>query len=844
MSHVLHEINFRLAAVAHAVEGDPDKPVVENVTWVDDIALAVTSTADGFIDRVILVLQTVVDVMAEHGLTLSFGQGKTAVMLSFNGRCAAQAKRQCEEQYHGELAFLTEHYGLTRVPIVQHYRHLGGFLVRHGVVLPEIKIRVSQAITNLQPVRSVLRDERVALEKRRRLLHGLGMSVATLHAGTWFHLDKGEQQAWHAGIQRIYSLLAVRGPDGSFPRINKFEAALKAGYVEADEVLHIQRLRLFIQILRIGDERMIQAVLNNYAIMDDRAWLSEVQRAWSWVIHSRGDDDIQEIEFSSFLTLHGWKTYQSQWRMMKKWLKQAIRGHCVHMKTHAAFKAADDEQRGLLLEHGWHHQDTSPQSENEDEQPEEHPCPTCGFKAATAAGLAVHQHRLHGARIAMRRYAIDGICRICAKNFCTRPRLLQHLHAGTTDCWWKHCRFYQPLTVEEAQALDNQDCASKQAHHQRGLRDETQDRACHSCDLDGLPMLPSTGSTACGPPSADELSHWASVGLLPPGRGGRQRTQRPRAQASKFNIQERSTQSEEQLVCDAKNWDAPVSIPRPLVMDTKYILIFFSGHRRWGDIASWVSWLGIDNSIVPISVDIGLHAVYGDVYNGQLWERLIRARKVVAAHGGPPCETYSLARWLPAPSGRARPLRNRKFLSKIPARSLREVQQCMVGTVLMFRTIYLLILVYCYGGAITMEHPAGHKGMIQRLLRAPDVETIQFLQGPLGQPFSKPTKLLIGRLPLLQRHLYAAYDVGWRSTVTRGGLDSDGWKTAAAKSYPSKLCEVLARSYLWYADRVPTSGQEDDPPQLAMAKEVLCNRDPYTGSTMSFFRDYHTRADG
>ena len=425
--------------------------------------------ADGFIDRVILVLQTVVDVMAEHGLTLSFGQGKTAVMLSFNGRCAAQAKRQCEEQYHGELVFLTEHFGLTRVPIVQHYRHLGGFLVRHGVVLPEIKIRVSQAITNLQPVRSVLRDERVALEKRRRLLHGLGMSVATLHTGTWFHLDKGEQQAWHAGIQRIYSLLAVRGPDGSFPHINKFEAALKAGYVEADEVLHIQRLRLFIQVLRIGDEHMIQAVLNNYAIMDDRAWLSEVQRAWSWVIHSRGDDDIQEMEFSSFLTLHGWKTYQSQWRMMKKWLKQAIRGHCVHMKTHAALKAADDEQRGLLLEHGWLHQDTSPQSANEDEPPDEHPCPTCGFKAATAAGLAVHQHRLHGARIAMRRYAIDGICRICAKNFCTRPRLLQHLHAGTTDCWWKHCRLYQPLTVEEAQALDNQDCASKQSPPPKGF---------------------------------------------------------------------------------------------------------------------------------------------------------------------------------------------------------------------------------------------------------------------------------------------------------------------------------------------------------------------------------------
>ena len=855
MSHVLHEINFRLAAVVHAVEGNSEATAVDNVTWVDDVALAVTATADGFIDRVLLVLQTVVDVMAEHGLTLSFGQGKTAVMLSFNGRHAAQAKRQCEDQYHGELAFLTEHFGLTRVPIVQHYRHLGGFLVRHGVVLPEIKIRVSQAITNLHPVRSLLRDDRVDVGKRRRLLHGLGMSVATLHAGTWFHLDKGEQQAWQASIQRIYSLLTSRGPDGSFPHVNKFEAALKAGYVEADEVLHIQRLRLFIQILKIGDEHMIQAVINNHAIMADQAWLSDVQRAWCWVIQSRGDDDIRDVDFTSFFAFHGWSTYQSKWRLVKKWLKQAIRGHCVHMKTYAALKTADDEQRQLLLQHGWTHQDALLQSDHEEEQIGEHPCPTCGFKAATAAGLAVHQHRLRGARIAMRRYAIDGICRVCAKNFCTRPRLLQHLHAGTTDCWWKHCRAFQPLTVEEAQALDNQDCASKQAHHQRGLRDEAQDRACHSCNLDGLPMLPSTGSTFEGPPSAAELSHWASIGLLPPGRGGRQRTQRPRAQAPKFNIQERSTQIEEQLVCDAKNWFAPSSIPHSLVMDTKYVLIFFSGHRRWGDIASWVSWLGTDNSVVPISVDIGLHAVYGDIYNGQLWERLIRARKVVAAHGGPPCETYSLARWLPAPSGRPRPLRNRKFPWGLPARSLKEVQQCMVGTVLMFRTIYLLILVYCYGGAITMEHPAGHKctqeqwciwlaGMIQRILRAPDVETIQFLQGPLGQPFSKPTKLLIGRLPLLQRHLYAAYDVGWRSTVTLGGLDSDGWKTAAAKSYPSKLCEVLARSYLWYAERVPTSGHEDHPPQLAMAKEVLCNWDPYTGSTMSFFRDYHTRTDG
>ena len=240
MAHILHEVNERLTAIAHIGDADTDPQRIDNITWVDDTAFAVTGNADDFIDKVICVLQTVIDVMAEHGLKLSFGQGKTAVMLSFNGRRAAQARRLCDEQYRGELVFLTEHFGLTAVPIVQHYRHLGGFLVRHGAVLPEIKIRAAQAIANVQSVKAILRDEQVDIIKRRQLLQGLGMSVVTLHAGTWFHLDKGEQHAWQAAVHRLYSLLTPRGVDGSYPHVGKFDAAIKMDYVEADEVRYIQ----------------------------------------------------------------------------------------------------------------------------------------------------------------------------------------------------------------------------------------------------------------------------------------------------------------------------------------------------------------------------------------------------------------------------------------------------------------------------------------------------------------------------------------------------------------------------------------------------------------------------
>ena len=121
----------------------------------------------------------------------------------------------------------------------------------------------------------------------------------------------------------------------------------------------------------------------------------------------------------------------------------------------------------------------------------------------------------------------------------------------------------------------------------------------------------------------------------------------------------------------------------------------------------------------------------------------------------------------------------------------------------MLRTIFLLLLVHCCGGAITLEHPAGHRrteeqwciwlaGMVRRFLRDDAVDIIQFLQGPLGQPFSKPTNLLVGRLPMLKHHLYAAYDVTWRPTVLLGGI----WvKMGGAQQPPKPTRLAYAKSW-------------------------------------------------
>ena len=83
-------------------------------------------------------------------------------------------------------------------------------------------------------------------------------------------------------------------------------------------------------------------------------------------------------------------------------------------------------------------------------------------------------------------------------------------------------------------------------------------------------------------------------------------------------------------------------VPRPLATGEKFFPNFFSSHRRGEDLASGFHWEG---KVVPFSVDFAVDGEAGDALPLDLWAHLIAARKVIGAHAGPPCETYTAVRW-------------------------------------------------------------------------------------------------------------------------------------------------------------------------------------------------------
>ena len=134
--------------------------------------------------------------------------------------------------------------------------------------------------------------------------------------------------------------------------------------------------------------------------------------------------------------------------------------------------------------------------------------------------------------------------------------------------------------------------------------------------------------------------------------------------------------------------------------------------------------------------------------------------------------------------------------------------------------------------------------MVLRLCaRASEIQTICMLQGPLGQSFAKPTRLLLGRLPWMAEMLYQAYDRKWVATENLGGWNQEQgeWNTAKAKAYPVRMSQTMAAAYHRYVESIAVEGHEPEPHNLEPALKALASWDPYADDGKSSFMksDYH-----
>ena len=163
--------------------------------------------------------------------------------------------------------------------------------------------------------------------------------------------------------------------------------------------------------------------------------------------------------------------------------------------------------------------------------------------------------------------------------------------------------------------------------------------------------------------------------------------------------------------CDAQR--TPVAVHKYLDVTVYYVLHFFSGQGRPGDFQDWLDQaLAVVQYLVwVISLDVAIDAKLCDLScSGGVarWLDLAIAGRVVMVLGGPPCETWSVARWnggSRVTGAGPRAVRSSEHLWGLHDLDTGERQQVTLGNALLRTVILFLAAARVFGFAAVMEHP-------------------------------------------------------------------------------------------------------------------------------------------
>ena len=253
-----------------------------------------------------------------------------------------------------------------------------------------------------------------------------------------------------------------------------------------------------------------------------------------------------------------------------------------------------------------------------------------------------------------------------------------------------------------------------------------------------------------------------------------------------------------------------------------FIVHLYSGRPRSQDFheamqslvhsttSTWASSLWVVSTDTAIREDMNVHSE-------TVWSWLLtaaRSGRILGLLLGPPCETWSGARFGPRRDAQGqllrgpRPLRHSDSCWGLERLSLKELQQISVGNCLFLRGLWLCIPIAIGGGAVLLEHPAPpvqmerpsifRTAMVTFLLRHGWMfRRHTFQQWHHGSPAVNPTSLLYANNPIVAVLDELADPTAVKPAGTLIGVDDAGnYKTAVAKEYPANLCRCFATS-IW-----------------------------------------------
>ena len=431
-------------------------------TWADDTCVMLDGDSDKIDVKAACAYSILQETLTKHGLSPTYGPGKTAIMCNYRGKGAAHRHHQRYKVDSPGVGCVFEHGNSRTVDAVHIYKHLGS-IVDGDFLMPEIRARGQNALQAIRPIaKCCLADERIPLVRRRQLLQSLGISVLTHNAGTWRRLQQNEFASWATAVTKIYGCLAKVGPEG-FPHWSIEELAHGAHGLLPDALLHVCRLRLCAGLLGGGEDAIAAMIKKEHEVAGRNSWFECLIEAIQWLENSIGSG--AEMDRLLALTPADFgRTDLDLAKFLKRSVRKAQGVHQELLQEWLDHQRAEQQQGKTLRDYGW----TAPSPPLPDGR--SYKCKECGKNFAGEAHLATHRQRAHGILVASRRFAATTQCQACGRDHYTRPRLIRHLQYLSKKCLPWCLKHGRALSEDESKALDIEDAENIRKEKHTGIR--------------------------------------------------------------------------------------------------------------------------------------------------------------------------------------------------------------------------------------------------------------------------------------------------------------------------------------------------------------------------------------
>ena len=633
------------------------------VVWADDaVILGQSEDSEHIVDKLRYTCNLMVEELLKYGLHPNFQDGKTEAIVDPRGPKSTKVRRMIFNDWKCRMTLQTDLPEQPELKLVARYKHLGG-IISHGARLrQEIANRTGQGHSTFADYQAkIFRNPTIGIDTRKLVLQATSFSAMQYGAGTWSHLTQHDAKLWHAAHMKLYR-----------KALNRLYTQEQIRHMTDDTVL-----QLFMEPHPSITLRLLRLRWYGFSLLRDcpTFWATMAYEQW-WLQELRDDLTWLFNQINGYTWLpdptkdpHAWHLFARQYP--SRWKKLLERGKLHHVwQQKIQHTVAEYHRRALdlLANAGATLPETCPTQVDK-----AYRCFICDKIYPTYRGWAVHSFKIHS-RINKWRRLQDGLtCKSCAKTFPSSARMIRHLKS-VQKC--ADTVAAAGLWVEAAPAF-----GSKQVvEEEKQLALST----WHYSDKDTLRQETGWTMTLQTRDFYDFCSHldWETEGQLEVCK--QQIAYVAICDSELQEIREQLLDSPrtpiafeqihtvfEELCQQARPEQATVTtpltgvqcvaalqqaeptqwkMPKPMGTKFRYILHLFSGVRRPGDLHSIMQGLQVPDGHVffPASIDVVLCSKRGDLTARSAQNYWIEASlkgAIAAVIGGPPCESWSIARW-------------------------------------------------------------------------------------------------------------------------------------------------------------------------------------------------------